>query len=550
MEDENSIFESPGDTPRPRKNGVAIIIFPLALAVVLIAGYFMGTMQSRSEPSELNSGQQELVKLNRVLNEVELKYVDTIEKGTLIESSIAEILQHLDPHSSYIPARDLSSMDEPLRGGFGGIGIRFMILRDTLVITNVIERGPSQQAGMVAGDRITSINDEQVAGIGLTNTDVFDQLKGNIGSRVAVGIYRKSEDKNLVFKITRGLVPIKSIESTQMITEDIGFIKLARFAETTPLEFEQAAKKLLNNGMKKLILDLRGNGGGYLHAAVELADQFLKNGKMIVYTEGRYNGRMDYFATNRGRLEAVDVAVLIDANTASASEIVAGAIQDNDLGIVLGRRSYGKGLVQEPIPLSDGSAMRLTIARYYTPTGRCIQKPYGDGIDYGAEYANRYENGEFYGIDSVAMEELEKFSTPKGRIVYGGGGIFPDLFIPLDTAGASAYLTDLAFTPSFTEFSFEYVDANRMKLAGYRNAKDFDERFEITEEMYQDFITFASEAHEVEPDKYGITASASRIKTRLKAHIAQNAWQESGWFTVFIAKDKEVTRAIGELDKR
>jgi len=550
MEEEDTIFEYPGKAPKPRKNGAAMVIFPIALAVVLIIGYYMGTKQSHSAPTELNAGQQELVKLNRVLNEVELKYVDTVESGTLIESSIAGILQHLDPHSSYIPARDLSTMDEPLRGGFGGIGIRFMILRDTLVITNVIERGPSQQAGMLAGDRITSINEEQVAGVGLQNNDVFDQLKGNIGTRVSVGIYRKSENKNLMFQITRGMVPIKSIESTQMITEDIGFIKLARFAETTPVEFDQAAKKLLNNGMKKLILDLRGNGGGYLHAAVELADHFLKNGKMIVYTEGRYNGRMDYFATNRGRLEAVDVAVLIDANTASASEIVSGAIQDNDMGIVLGRRSYGKGLVQEPIQLSDGSAMRLTIARYYTPSGRCIQKPYGEGIDYGAEYANRYDNGEFYGIDTVAMEELEKFTTPKGRIVYGGGGIFPDVFIPLDTVGASSYLTDLAFTPSFTEFSFEYVDANRKKLAGYRNAKDFDERFDISEAMFQEFIAFAEEVHEVAPNKYGIAASASRIKTRLKAHIAQNAWQETGWFTVFIAKDKEVTRAIEEMEKR
>jgi len=550
MEEEDTIFEYPGKAPKPRKNGAAMVIFPIALAVVLIIGYYMGTKQSHAAPTELNAGQQELVKLNRVLNEVELKYVDTVESGTLIESSIAGILQHLDPHSSYIPARDLSTMDEPLRGGFGGIGIRFMILRDTLVITNVIERGPSQQAGMLAGDRITSINEEQVAGVGLQNNDVFDQLKGNIGTRVSVGIYRKSENKNLMFQITRGMVPIKSIESTQMITEDIGFIKLARFAETTPVEFDQAAKKLLNNGMKKLILDLRGNGGGYLHAAVELADHFLKNGKMIVYTEGRYNGRMDYFATNRGRLEAVDVAVLIDANTASASEIVSGAIQDNDMGIVLGRRSYGKGLVQEPIQLSDGSAMRLTIARYYTPSGRCIQKPYGEGIDYGAEYANRYDNGEFYGIDTAAMEELEKFTTPKGRIVYGGGGIFPDVFIPLDTVGASSYLTDLAFTPSFTEFSFEYVDANRKKLAGYRNAKDFDERFDISEAMFQEFIAFAEEVHEVAPNKYGIAASASRIKTRLKAHIAQNAWQETGWFTVFIAKDKEVTRAIEEMEKR
>ncbi|MBL4706245.1 MAG: peptidase S41, partial [Flavobacteriales bacterium] len=366
---------------------------------------------------------------------------------------------------------------------------------------------------------------------------------------VTVQVYRKHSGKKIRYDITRGMVPIKSVESTQMVTDEIGYIKLARFAETTPAEFELAAKKLLNNGMTKLILDLRDNGGGYLHAAVELADHFLSNGRMIVYTEGRYNGRTDYYASHRGRLENVQVAILINANTASASEIVSGAIQDNDKGIVLGRRSYGKGLVQEPIQLTDGSAIRLTVARYYTPSGRCIQKPYGEGIDYAADYADRYENGEFYKLDSSKLADLEQFKTVKGRTVYGGGGIFPDVFIPLDTIGASSYLTHLAYTSSFTEFAFEFVDRNRKQLGNYRNARDFDTHYSISESMYQEFVEFAEKQHKVVADPYGIVASADRIKTRLKAQIAQNLWEENGWFTVFIKKDQEVKKAIEEMEK-
>lgn len=552
MEDQG-IYETDGseqNSSQRRKNSNLSVFLPIALAVVLAAGYFLGTMQKSPAVEDFNGNEDELVKLNRVLNEIQVKYVDTIEEEQLVEASIEGILKNLDPHSSYIPAKDLDNMDEPLRGGFGGIGIRFMILRDTLVVTNVIDRGPSQQVGMRAGDRIISINDMMVAGVGLTNTDVFDQLKGDLGSRVRVGIYRKSDQEELIFDITRGMVPIKSIESQQMVTNDIGYIKLARFAETTPAEFIHAAKRLKNNGMKKLILDLRDNGGGYLQPAVALSDHFLGNGKMIVYTEGRYNGRINYRATSTGLLEKVDVAILINANTASASEIVSGAVQDNDRGIVLGRRSYGKGLVQEPIQLPDGSAIRLTVARYYTPSGRCIQKPYGNGVDYHSDFNDRYENGEFYELDSSRLVELEKFETAGGRTVYGGGGIFPDIFIPLDTVGSSHYLTALAYTPAFSEFAFEYVDQNRRSLGAFRNAKEYDASFQVTDQMFENFVAFAGENHDVAADPYGIRASKERIKTRLKAQIAQNVWDENGWFTVFIKKDKEVIRAIEEIGKR
>ncbi len=551
MQDEE-IFEedfSPHHKPQHGKNSIGIILYPILLAAVLAGGYYLGTRQQKPETAQLEGDQQELLKLNRVLNEIEMKYVDSVEQEVLIETSIAGILQNLDPHSSYIPAKNLSDMDDPLRGGFGGVGIRFMILRDTLMITNVIENGPSQKVGMRAGDRIIAINDTSIAGVGIKNEDVFVGLKGKIGTRVKVGVYRPSTDENLTFNVVRDLVAIKSIESEQMVTEDIGYIKLARFAEPTPTEFALAARKLQLNGMKKLILDLRDNGGGYLHAAVELADHFLSGGKMIVYTEGRYTGRTDYRATSRGLLENIDVAILINSSTASASEIVSGAVQDNDRGIVLGRRSYGKGLVQEPIQLSDGSGIRLTVARYYTPSGRCIQRPYGNGVDYHSDLIERYENGEFYQLDSSSLDGLEKFTTSGGRTVYGGGGILPDVFIPVDTAGASAYLTSLSRTAAFSEFAFGYVDGNRRRLRIYRNAKAFDERFIVDQKMLDEFLEFAAEKHNVPIDEDGKRRSVQRIKTRLKAHIAQNIWEQEGWFTVYISKDREVKQAIEEIQK-
>jgi len=370
---------------QPLRNGVTAILYPLLLAFVMAGGYYLGTLQTNNSDTDHAKNATGLLKLNRVLNEIEVKYVDSIESDQLVETSIGGILQNLDPHSSYIPAKDLSYMDEPLKGSFGGIGIRFMILKDTLIVTSVVESGPSQRSGILAGDRIIAINDSSVTNIGLKNADVLDKLKGQIETHVKVTVFRNSNKKIIPFDIIRGLVPIKSVESAQIISEGVGYIKLVRFSEPTPLEFDIAAKKLLNNGMKKLILDLRDNGGGYLQPAVQVADQFLKDGNMIVYTEGRHNGRVNNFATSTGRLEGTEIIVLINENSASASEIVAGAIQDNDRGLIVGRQSFGKGLVQEPILLSDGSSIRLTVARYYTPSGRCIQRPYGNGIDYNAD---------------------------------------------------------------------------------------------------------------------------------------------------------------------
>ena len=534
---------------QPLRNGVTAILYPLLLAIVMAGGYYLGTLQTHNSDREHRQNASGLLKLNRVLDEIEVKYVDSIESDQLVETSIGGILQNLDPHSSYIPAKELSYMDEPLKGSFGGIGIRFMILRDTLIVTNLVESGPSQRSGILAGDRIIAINDSAITNIGLKNTDVLDKLKGQIETHVKVTVFRNSTNKTIAYDIIRGPVPIKSVESAQIISEGVGYIKLVRFAEPTPLEFDIAAKKLLNNGMKKLILDLRDNGGGYLQPAVQVVDQFLKNGKMIVYTEGRHNGRVNNYATAKGRLEETELIVLINENSASASEIVAGAIQDNDRGLIVGRQSFGKGLVQEPILLSDGSSIRLTVARYYTPSGRCIQKPYGKGIDYNADYLDRYENGDFYTVDSSKLEKLDKFQTTSGRIVYGGGGIFPDIFIPLDTIGASSYFSALSYTASFTEFAFEFVDGNRNRLNAFRNAQDFDNTFEISENMFEDFVLYAEEKHQVKQSPYGMTASKERIKTRIKAQIAVNVWGNNGMYTVYNKKDLTVIRAVQEVDQ-
>ncbi|MDG2332290.1 MAG: S41 family peptidase [Flavobacteriales bacterium] len=535
-------------TDQPKYSS-ATVLLPLLLAAVMAGGYFLGTLQEVTSVTNFSNEKQDLIKLNRVLNEIEVKYVDSISSDQLVETSIGGILQNLDPHSSYIPAKDLSNMDEPLKGGFGGIGIRFMILRDTLIVTNVIDGGPSERQGILPGDRIVKIDGNKITDIDLSNDDVFSQLKGQINTPVTITVYRFSRNQFVDFDILRGLVPIKSIESAQIIAPRVGFIKLARFAETTPVEFDMAVKKLINNGMEKLILDLRDNGGGYLQPAVQLTDQFLKKGKMIVYTDGRHNGRFDNISTQDGRLLDTELVVLINENSASASEIVSGAIQDNDRGIIMGRRSYGKGLVQEPIALSDGSAIRLTVARYYTPSGRCIQKPYGQGIDYSADYLDRYENGEFYSIDSTKLSELEQFKTVGGRIVYGGGGILPDVFIPLDTIGNSAFLAALTYSPVFSEFAFNYVDQNRKALNRNRNAQDFAMTFDISDKIFKQFIDFAQNTHDINPSNYGIKASKERIKTRLRIQIASNVWGDDGRYAVLVQRDPEIIRAIEEISK-
>jgi carboxyl-terminal processing protease len=482
-------------------------------------------------------------KYNTVLQMIEDNYVDTVDNQLLIESSIQGMIEKLDPHSSYIPAKDLQGVNEQLDGKFGGVGIRFLIHNDTLVATHVLPGSPSMAAGMLPGDRIIKVDDEHIADGKATNEKVMDLLKGKEGTEVIVTVYRKGITKDL--SITRGSIGVSSIDAAIMLTPEIGFIKLNSFTFLAGKEFKAAAKELKEKGMKKLIFDLRNNGGGYMSAATDIVDEFLGAGKLIVYTEGRQSERDEYFSSSRGILEETEVVVLINSLSASASEIVAGAIQDNDRGFIMGRRSFGKGLVQDQMELKDGSALRLTISRYYTPTGRCIQKPYGNGVDYENDYFHRIENGELLNEDSVKVDESLKFETPGGRIVYGGGGIYPDVFIPNDTSGASYYLTELYYAGVFNHWAIDYLDKNRERLNDF---DAFTRRFNVTPDMFERFINYATTLG-IERNNIDIITSRSVIKNRMKAEIARHVWEDNGYYSVYVEDDLDVQSALEHLKK-
>ncbi len=516
-----------------------VFLIPILMGVTLAVGVWLGTMFIPSG----GGGTQQIIadnsnKFNAILEIIEDHYVDSVDNEMLIESSIQGMIEELDPHSSYIPARDLERVNEQLAGKFGGVGIRFLIHNDTLVATHIMPNSPSLRAGMFPGDRLIEVDGEDIAQGDVTNEKVMELLKGTEGSEVKVKVYRKGLIKDLT--ITRGSIGVSSIDAAIMLTPDIGFIKLNSFTRFAGEEFREAAQILKDQGMKKLVFDLRNNGGGYMEDATDIADEFLEAGKLIVYTEGRMEPRDDYWSSSRGILEETDVVVLINSLSASASEIVAGAIQDNDRGYIMGRRSFGKGLVQDQKELTDGSALRITISRYYTPTGRSIQKPYGEGVDYENDYFARFESGELMNEDSVKFDESLKFVTEGGRVVYGGGGIYPDTFIPNDTSGASYYLTELYYMGAFNHWAIDYLDKNRARL------KDFDafnRDFNVTVGMFEQFITYA-ETLGVERKPIDIVTSREVIKNRMKAEIARHVWQDNGYYTVYLEDDLDVQSAL------
>ena len=539
------MIESPQENelqsiPEPPKRPNYAFLIPILMGLTLAIGLWLGTMfiPSGGGSSAITETSN---KYNTVLQMIEDRYVDTVDNDLLIESSIEGMIEKLDPHSSYIPAKDLQGVNEQLDGKFGGVGIRFLIHDDTLVATHILPGSPSIKAGMMPGDRIIAVDGEDIANGEVTNEKVMDLLKGKEGTTVKVRIFRKGLVKDL--SIIRGSIGVSSIDAAIMLTPEIGFIKLNSFTFLAGKEFEEAARELKEKGMKKLIFDLRNNGGGYMSAATDIADQFLEAGKLIVYTEGRQEDREEYFSSSRGMLEETDVVILINSLSASASEIVAGAIQDNDRGFIMGRRSFGKGLVQDQMELKDGSALRLTISRYYTPTGRCIQKPYGDGVDYENDYFHRIENGELLNEDSVKVDESLKFETPGGRTVYGGGGIYPDVFIPNDTSGASYYLTELYYGGAFNHWAINYLDKNRDRLKDF---KSFEKNFSINAAMFERFIEYASKLG-IERNDYDIVTSRTVIKNRMKAEIARHVWEDNGYYSVYIEDDLDVQSALDHL---
>ncbi|MGV6861649.1 MAG: S41 family peptidase [Putridiphycobacter sp.] len=517
-------------------------IIPLLVAVVFAVGMYLGTLFTpqinlNSETAQTTS------KYNTILELIEDRYVDSVDHNLLIESSIEGMIQKLDPHSQYIPPVELESVNEQLQGNFGGVGIRFLIHEDTLVATHVLPDSPSELAGMKPGDRIIQVDDSILVDKTINNQMVMDLLKGKPGQKVNVKVYRKGTIKNL--EITRDMINISSIAANVMLTNEIGFIKLSSFTMNSAQEFIEAANELKAKGMTKLIFDLRNNGGGFLHEATNMIDQFLEAGKLMVYTEGRKQPKREEVSTRKGILKDTKVIVLINSLSASASEIVAGALQDNDRGIVLGRRSFGKGLVQDQQEFNDGSALRLTISRYYTPSGRCIQKPYGDGIDYDNDYFNRFETGELMHADSVKHVDSLTYTTPKGRLVYGGGGIYPDIFVPNDTAGASYYLTNLYYSSAFNHWAFKFLDNKREKWSTFER---FNATFFVSEQMLNDFVHYAEQTLKVEVDQDGLNRSKAVIKNRIKAEIARHLFEENGYYKIYLKDDLDVENAIKSFD--
>lgn len=526
--------------------------YPLLIALALVAGLFIGRDMGSVSSGTLSMFHLDRAnntdKISQVIDLIDAQYVDSVKKDSLVDEVLQDLLQRLDPHSYYISAAELRAAQEPLEGSFDGIGVEFAIQYDTVVVISPVEGGPSAALGIRPGDRILQANGQTIAGVGITNDGVMKHLRGPKGSEVVVSILRPGKTKPFDVTIERGKIPIHSVAAALLEDDGTGYIKLVRFAKNTHEEFKEAAGKLREQGMQRLVLDLRGNGGGFLNAAIDLADEFLPAGRAIVYTEGLHSPRQDADATRTGEYEDIPLAILIDEGSASASEIVAGAVQDNDRGLLVGRRTFGKGLVQEHVPLPDSSAVRITTARYYTPSGRSIQRPYGEGIDYMEDFEVRASHGELLNKDSIHADTTQVYTTLKGRTVYGGGGVTPDLFVPTDTVGSSSYLTDLFFSGTLTQFTFDVADRERQALlARYRSSEDFAARFQVGNDLLAELGRYA--AKEGLRDRPAEAArSRELIAARIKAGIARNVWGDDGYYRILLDKDPVYSRARKELE--
>lgn len=523
---------------------------PIFIAVALACGVYLGkNMGGTSEASLFNKAEfTQNDKLQQIISYINSDYVDTVRSQEIVEETISEILQNLDPHSYYIPKQDYAAMNDPLEGEFDGIGIEFRIQEDTITVVQALAGGPSEELGIMAGDRIIEVDGGNVTGETINNSKVVKLLKGPKGTTVKVAIKRKGTKDPIDFAIRRDKIPVYSVEAEYMIDETTGYVKVLRFAKDTHEEFMTAMRSLKNQGMTKLVLDLRNNTGGYMNSAIDMCDEFLPKGKLIVYTEGKARSKREFFATSRGELEDVKVAILINEGSASASEILAGALQDNDVGTIVGRRSFGKGLVQEGMNWPDGSGVRLTVARYFTPTGRSIQKSYEGGLEeYNNEAYERYNNGELLSSDSIDFPDSLKYITAGGKVLYGGGGIMPDVFVPIDTVGSSYYLGSLNYQGIFFQFGFQYVDANRKALNKEHQAASFSEDFEVSKRLLQEFYDFATEKG-VEYDAKGAVTSEAIIEQRLKATIARNLFREKVFYQVVNKDDLVVKKALENLE--
>ncbi len=520
------------------------IYLPLLIAVCVVIGILLGNRLSKVQaPGFAGFAASKSNKLSAIVDLISNSYVDSISTSKLVEDAIPELLKNLDPHSTYIPATDMREVVEEMQGNFGGIGVQFSVHNDTVQVIDVISGGPSSKLGLLPGDRIVTVNDSLIAGVKVVNQTVLSLLRGEKGTKVNVGIKRNGISDLIDYEITRGDIPIYSVDVSYMINPVTGYVKVSRFAEQTYNEFMNAIDKLDKAGAEKVIIDLRGNPGGYLMAVIRMVNEFLHDGELIVYTEGNSQARKTYNASDKGTYQDKTVIVLIDEYSASASEIFAGAIQDNDRGIVVGRRSFGKGLVQEQIPFNDGSALRLTVARYYTPSGRSIQKPYDNGNDqYYRDIMTRVHRGEFQAADSIQFADSLKYETRTGRTVYGGGGIMPDYFVPADTTGYSEYYSKIVQKALVYHFAFEFSDKNRKDLNKLKTVSDFD-KFLDDRNIMTDFIKYAA-TKGVTKDSKGLEVSGKIIETQLKAYIARNIIGEEGFFPIIQQIDQTLKQAI------
>lgn len=472
-------------------------------------------------------------------------YVDTLNLSKLTETAIVQTLRELDPHSAYIPKKNVEKSNETLEGSFEGVGLTFQLFKDTILVVAPIPGGPSDNVGIMAGDKIVTVDGEDAFGKDITNTWVMDHLRGKKGTRVIVGIYRRGNDELIEYEIVRDKIPINSLDAAFMLDESTGYIKLNRFAKQSLTEFTDAVAMLKAEGMQNLVFDLRGNSGGYLGTAMSITDEFLPENKLIVYTKGIHQARQELNATSKGDFETGKLVVLINEGSASASEIVSGAIQDWDRGVLIGRRSFGKGLVQRPFKLPDESVVRLTVARYYTPSGRCIQKPYDDGVEeYYKDFMHRMENGETLHADSIHFPDSLKHITEAGRIVYGGGGVMSDIFIPLDTTRYNTLYSSLIRKGVINGYVNEYLDNNRNSLNDeYANLDDFTKRFKISDAEFSDFLVKAKDA-KIETTEEEIAPNKEFIKLQLVALIARNLYEPGDYFEVIAPLDHEIIKAL------
>ena len=522
------------------------ILLALGIVIGIAIGVFYTNLYSGNRLGAIKGSSNKINALLRIVND---SYVDTVKMEDLVEKTMPLILSELDPHSSYIPAQKLEEVNSELKGHFSGIGIQFTIKDDTIHVNSVIPGGPSEKVGLMAGDRIIEVDDSAFVGKKVTNTEAMKRLKGEKGTKVKLGIYRQGEPETLYFTIIRGDIPVKSVDAAYLIDGKWGFVKVNKFGETTYPELLFALAKLNQQNMQGLIVDLRGNTGGYMAAAIQMVNEFLPANKLIVYTEGRKYPRENYTSNGTGSSQSLPIIVLVDEGSASASEIFAGAIQDNDRGTIIGRRSFGKGLVQQPIEFNDGSAIRLTIARYHTPSGRCIQKPYEQGKEeeYELDLLTRYEHGEFFSADSIKQNEEEIYYTSIGRKVYGGGGIMPDIFVPHDTLGMTSYFRMAANRGLIIRYAFDYTDQNRNKLQEYNNCDDMGDYLK-TQNLLVKFSKWA-ETKGLKRRNNMLITSRDLFETSLYGNIIYNMLGIEEYIKYMNKTDKTVIKAVEVLEK-